>query len=67
MLTTLAETAERSSRCPPIDLGATLATEVGFATGGQEKHRRLRDALPLGVKYHRKKHSSGSLTASEKH
>ena len=31
VLTTLAQTAERSSWLPPIDLGATLASEVGFA------------------------------------
>jgi hypothetical protein len=61
------ETAERSSWQLPIDPGATPRTEVGFATEGQEKHRRLRDALPVGVKYHRKKHSSGLVTASKKH
>ena len=33
-----------------MDLGATLATEVGFATADQVKqHVRPRDALPLGL------------------
>ena len=61
------KTAKRSSWRPPIDPGATLAREVRFTTERQEKHRRLRDALPLGLKYHRNKDSSWLLTASEKH
>jgi hypothetical protein len=35
VVTALAETAERYSCQPPIDVGATLAMEVGFATGDQ--------------------------------
>jgi hypothetical protein len=50
VLTALAETTEVSTWQPPIDVGATLAMEVGFATGGQvEQQVQPRDTLPLGL------------------